>query len=302
MVTADAKFVHASASSDPELFWGLRGGGGNFGIVTSFEFALHELPRQVLAGPVVHAVEDAPNVLRAVAGAMREAPDEVSCLPVLRHAPPAPFIPEAFHGEMIVLLALIYAGAPADGEAALRPFRVIGNPVADAVGLKPYTAFQSMFDASANAGARNYWKAHYLSHPPSESIDILCEHALRMTSKESVIGMLSLGGAVSGQPAESTPYPHRGAAWVMNIQSRWREAAEDARHIAWSRELFEAMTPFATGGVYVNFISGDEGAERVRAAYGDRTYERLAALKQEWDPENFFHLNQNVMPAKCDRP
>ncbi len=297
LVTAGGGFVRTDAEHNPELFWGIRGGGGNFGVVTSFEFALHDLGAGVFAGPVVHAFEDAPKALREVAEVMRQAPDAVSCLPVIRHAPPAPFIPEAFHGRMIVLFALIYAGDPAAGEAALQPFRAIGNPIADAVGVKPYTAFQSMFDASASAGARNYWKAHYLADLTPEGIGVLCEHATGMTSKESVIGMLSLGGAVARQPAGSTPYPHRDAAWVLNIQSRWREAGEDARHIAWARETFEAMAPFTTGGVYVNFISGDEGDERIRAAYGDAAYGRLAALKRDWDPKNIFHLNQNIMPA-----
>lgn len=298
LVTAAAQPIHASRDRHPELFWGLRGGGGNFGVVTSFEFALHELGPHVLAGPVVHAFADAPRVLREVADILREAPDEVACLPVLRHAPPAPFIPEAFHGKMILLLAMVHVGDPARGETTLAPLRHVGKPIADAVGVKPYTAFQSMFDASANAGARNYWKGHYLAELAGEGIDTLCEHAERMPSKESVIGMLSLGGAVARQPAESTPYRHRDAAWVLNIQARWRDATDDERHIAWARDAFEAVAPFATGGVYVNFISGDEGSARVHAAYDDTTYRRLAALKGEWDPGNAFHLNQNIMPSR----
>lgn len=297
MVTADARFLQISRNRHPELFWGLCGGGGNFGVVTAFEFALHELGPQVLAGPVVHDFADAPRVLREIADVLREAPDEVSCLPVLRYAPPAPFIPEAFHGKMILLLAMIHVGDPAESEAALAPLRRIGRPIADAVGLKPYTAFQAMFDATANAGARNYWKGHYLSELSGEGIDVLCEHAGRMPSRESVVGMLSLGGEVARRPAESTPYPHRDAAWVLNVQARWRDAAEDERHIAWARETFDAMAPFTTGGVYVNFISGDEGAARVQAAYGDVTYTRLATLKRDWDPDNVFHLNQNIVPT-----
>lgn len=297
LVTAGAEPVHASADTHPDLFWGVRGGGGNFGVATSFEFELHELGPRVLAGPVVHAFEDAPQVLRELADIMRKAPGTVSCLPVIRHAPPAPFIPEAFHGKLILLLALIHTGDPEAGEAALAPLRGIGNPIADVVGLKFYTAFQSMFDATANAGARNYWKGHYLAELTEESIDVLCKHASGMTSKESVIGMLSLGGAIARESAESTPYPHRDAAWVLNIQARWREAGEDARHIAWARELFDAVDPFTTGGVYVNFISGGEGAARIREAYGDATYQRLAALKAKWDPDNVFHLNQNIAPS-----
>jgi len=299
MVSVDGQPVQASADRNADLFWGLRGGGGNFGIVTAFDFNLHEMDPTVLAGPVVHKFDDAPAVLREVTRLMQDMPDEVSCLPVIRFAPPAPFIPEAYHGKMILLLALIHAGEPAKGEEVLAPLRGIGAPIADAIGPKPYTAFQSMFDKTANAGARNYWKAHYLSDFPDAGIDTLCAHAEQMTSKESVIGMLSLGGEISRRPADSSPYPHRNATWVLNIQSRWREPSEDDQHIAWARETFEAMTPFTTGGVYVNFISGDEGAERIRAAYGESTYERLAALKSKWDPENILHLNQNILPSKA---
>lgn len=297
LVGVDGRTVRASADENPELFWGLRGGGGNFGIATSFEFDLHEIGPELLAGPVVHKFDDAPDVLRQVAELMREMPDEVSCLPVIRYAPTAPFIPEAYHGKMIILVAMIHAGDVSTGEAALAPLRAIGSPIADAVGVKPYTAFQSMFDKTANHGARNYWKAHYFQEFNGDAAEVLCEQAAKMTSTESVIGMLSLGGEVARKSAEATPYPHRNAAWVLNIQSRWRDAAEDERHIAWSRETFDAMTPFTTGGVYVNFISGDEGAERIRAAYGEVTYARLADLKRQWDPDNILHLNQNILPA-----
>lgn len=297
LVTAEGEFVRAGTDSDPELFWALCGGGGNFGVATSFEFDLHALGPGVVAGPVVHAFDDAPGALREMAGLMREAPDTVSCLPVIRHAPPAPFIPQEYHGRLIVLFGLVHTGDPEEGEAALAPFRHFGNPIADAVGVKPYTAFQSMFDATANAGARNYWKGHYLDDLGDDGIDVVCDHAARMASKESVVGMLSLGGAIARQPADSSPYPHRDARWVLNIQSRWREAADDEANINWAQELFASVAPYATGGVYVNFISGGEGVERVRAAYGESVYQRLQSVKNTWDPENVFRLNQNISPA-----
>ncbi|RTQ98338.1 FAD-binding oxidoreductase [Halomonas nitroreducens] len=297
LVSAEAERLRAATDEHAELFWGLRGGGGNFGVATAFEFALHDQPPEVLAGPVVHDAADAPAVLRAVAEVMREAPDEVACLPVLRHAPPKPFIPEAFHGEMILLLAMIHSGDPAHSEAALAPLRRIGRPIADVVARRPYVDFQSMFDATANAGARNYWKGHYLDQLTGEAVEVLCDRARRMPGKESSIGMLSLGGEIARHPAASTPYPHRQAAWVLNIQARWRAPEEDARQIAWARETFTAMAPFTTGGVYVNFISGDEGEARVRAAYGEDVHARLVALKKRWDPDNLFHLNQNIVPT-----
>lgn len=296
LVTADGEFVRASADENPELFWGVRGAGGNFGVVTSFEFDLHEFGPTVLAGPVAWAFEDAPEVLREVAAAMREAPNEVSCLTVLRRAPPAPFLPEEAHGEMILLIAMIYAGDPDEGEAALAPLRDVGDPIADAVGPRPYVAFQSMFDKANAPGARNYWKSHYLAGLTDDAIDALCERAAQMTSPESAVGMLSLGGAIADQPADATAYPHRDAPWALNITARWREAEDENRHVEWARRSFDEMMPFSTGGVYVNFISEGEGDERVRAAYGDEMYERLTELKTTWDPENVFHRNQNVKP------
>lgn len=297
LVTANGKFVQASEDEHSELFWALRGGGGNFGVVTSFEFELHELGPTVLAGPVVWSFDDAPTVLREVATLVRNAPDEVACLPVLRHAPPAPFLPEDVHGEMVLVVAMIYAGSPDEGKAALAPLRSIDSPIADAVDPKPYVAFQSMFDAASGPGARNYWKSHYLADLDDDAIDTLCEYASRMTSSESAIGMLSLGGAVARTPPDATAYPHRDATWVLNIQSRWHDTENEDRHVQWTRDLFDAMVPYSTGGVYVNFISGDENHDRVRAAYGADFYDRLATVKAEWDPENVFHLNQNIEPS-----
>ncbi|XKE46498.1 FAD-binding oxidoreductase [Halomonas organivorans] len=297
LVTAEGEARRVASDSEPALFWGLCGGGGNFGVVTAFEFALHDLAHPVLAGPVVHDLADAPSVLRRVGEAMREAPDEVACLPVLRHAPPKPFIPEAYHGELILLLALIHSGDPARGEAALAPLRGIGRPVGEAVARRPYVDFQSMFDATATAGARNYWKGHYLGALEGDAIDVLCDRARRMPGQESSIGMLSLGGETARRPVASTPYPHRQAAWVLNVQARWRDPGEDRAQIAWARETFEAMAPFATGGVYVNFISGDEGESRVHEAYGEAVHARLAALKRRWDPQNVFRFNQNIPPS-----
>jgi hypothetical protein len=198
---------------------------------------------------------------------------------------------------MVLVMAMIYAGDPDEGETALAPLRNIGKPIADAVSEIPYTKFQSLFDKASGPGARNYWKSHYLDDFNDGAIDLICDRAARMTSKESAIGMLSLGGEISRRAPKSTPYPHRDAAWVVNIQSRWREAEDDERHIEWARELFGAMSPFSTGGYYVNFISGDEGEERMRAAYGNQIYDRLTKVKAEWDPQNVFHLNHNIRPV-----
>jgi FAD/FMN-containing dehydrogenase len=297
LVTAEGDYVHASSDENPDLFWALKGGGGNFGVVTSFEFRLHELGPDVLAGPVVHWFEDAPEVLRRVADAMKNAPDEVSTLLILRHAPPAPFLPEHVHGKMILMLAVIYVGDPAEGEAALAPLREIGQPIVDQVMRQPYAAFQSMFDATVAPGARNYWKAHFLTDFTPEAIDTLCEQAERMGSPESAVVMLTLGGAVAREPEDSAAYTHRQAGWELNAQARWHEPAEDDTHIAWSRGVFDAMAPYCTGGVYVNFISREEGAGLIREAYGAAVHQRLLAIKRKWDPDNAFHHNQNIDPA-----
>jgi FAD/FMN-containing dehydrogenase len=297
LVTADGRFVTASESENPDLFWALRGGGGNFGVVTAFEFDLHELDPNVLAGPIVYDIADAPAVMREVADAVDRAPDEVACMMAIRKAPPAPFLPKEVHSELVLMVIVMYAGDVGTGEKVLTPIREIGSPIADAVGPKPYATFQTMFDGATNAGARNYWKAHYLTEMSSEAIDIMCEYATTIDSLETTIGMMALGREISRRPAESTPYQHRDAEWVVNIQSRWREAAEDDAHIAWARELFDSLTPHATGGAYVNFISQDEGEQRVHDAFGGDVYDRLATIKAEWDPENVFHLNHNVRPA-----
>ena len=296
LVTADGEFVRASEDDHSDLFWALRGGGGNFGVVTSFEFDLHELGPTVLAGPVVWSFEDTPMVLREIAATMYDAPRELSCLFAIRHAPPAPFLPEEVHGELVLLAAVIYAGDPDDGREALAPLRGIGDPIADVVVPRSYVAFQSMFDEANAEGARNYWKSHYVDDLGDEAIETLCEHAASMTSPENVIGMLSLGGAIADKSASATAYPHRDAPWVLNITARWRDPEGEGRHVEWVRDAFDGMAPYSTGGVYVNFISAGEGDERVRRAYRE-TYDRLTEVKAEWDPENVFHLNQNVEPV-----
>jgi FAD/FMN-containing dehydrogenase len=296
LVTADGEFVRASEDEHPALFWALRGGGGNFGVVTAFEFELHELASPILAGPVAYHLDDAPAVLREVAAAVDAAPDEVACLVAMRTAPPAPFLPEDVHGAPVLLVVLLYAGDAADGEDALAPLRVIGDPIADAVGPKPYAVFQTTFDEASAPGARNYWKSHYLPTLSGAAIDVMCAHAADIESPESTLGMMAMGGEIACRPADATPYQHRDAEWAVNIQSRWRKADEVDEHVSWARDAFDALTPHATGGVYVNFISRDE-RERIHDAFDAATYERLAAVKAEWDPENVFHRNQNIEPA-----
>ena len=296
LVTADGELVVASDEATPELMWGLRGGGGNFGVVTSFEFDLHPVGPEVYSGLVAWPAEDAPEVLTFLRGFAAETPDEVTMVAICRTAPPAPFLPEEVHGTPIVAIAACYAGPVEDGERVLAPLRALGSPVGDAMGPRPYTAFNAMFDASWAPGFENYWKAEYLSGLPDACIDVVADHALRHSSPLSDVKIAQMGGAVARIGEDDTAYGHRAAPFLLNINTRWEDRSETERHVAHTRELWEAMRPFTHGGAYVNFL-GDEGADRVREAYGDAKFRRLQALKRSYDPDNVFRLNQNVPPS-----
>src|SRR5436190_21339001 len=295
VVTADGERVRASADENPDLLWGLRGGGGNFGIVTSLEYRLHPVGPQVIAGGVVHDFADAPEVLRFFADFAATAPDELSMIASTFRAPPGfPVAPE-LHGELVTVLAVCYAGDLAMGERALRPLRAFGRPLADLVAPMPYPALQSRSDAAYPSGQRNYWKSHFVGEIADDPIAKVVEHAPRMTSPLSSFYFQRLGGAIGRAGADTAAFSHREAAFDFTILTVWEDPAEDGEHIAWARGLFGAMAPHANG-VYVNNL-GTEGAERVRAAYVPATYERLVALKDAYDPDNVFHLNQNVAPS-----
>ena len=296
VVTADGGRVLASEDENPDLLWGLRGGGGNFGVVTSFEYRLHQLGPQVLAGGVVHAFADAPRVFRFFAEFVAEAPDELSVVAsTFRAAPPLPVPPE-FHGELVTVLALCYAGDPAEGERVVEPLRRFGAPLADLVAPMPYTALQTASDASYPDGQRNYWKSHYVDEITDETIARLTEHAPRMSSPLSSFYFQHLGAAIGRPGPDAAAFGHRDAVFDFTILTVWQDPAEDGEHIAWAREFHAALQPHATG-VYVNNL-GVEGADRVRAAYAPATFSRLVALKDRYDPENVFRLNQNIAPSR----
>lgn len=294
VVTAAGRFVHASEDENSDLFWGLRGGGGNFGVVTSFEFDLHEVGPEVLSGLLVHPFDDTADVMRAYREFVAEAPDEVTAWMVIRHAPPLPFIPEAWHGEKVLVIAVYYHGTMADGEAALQPLREIGEPIADAIGPHSYTGWQQGFDGLLTPGARNYWKSHNFGAFTDGMIDTFVEYGTTLPTTESEIAIALLGGAINDVPVDATAYPHRNAEFLMNLHTRWTDPEQDDECVAWARECYDAMAPHATGGVYVNFISEEVGEEH--AAYRGN-YDRLGELKRKYDPENLFQRNQNVTPA-----
>ena len=295
VVTADGALVHASERENPELFWAIRGGGGNFGVVTSFEFRLHPVGPEVLSGLIVHPFAEAGSLLRRYRDFVAQAPDALSVWAVLRKAPPLPFLPPAVHGSEVLVFAACYAGPMHEGEKALAPLRGLGKPIADVISPHPYIAWQAAFDPLLEPGARNYWKSHDFAALGDEAIDRVVDFAGRLPTAECEIFLAHLGGAVNRVPVDATAYPHRDAQFVMNVHTRWRAPAEDATCIDWARAFFDATAPHATGGVYVNFMPEDE-AGQVERAYGPNR-KRLAALKAKYDPDNLFRMNQNIAPA-----
>jgi FAD/FMN-containing dehydrogenase len=295
VVTAAGEVVRASDTEHADLFWALRGGSGNFGVVTHFEFRLHPVGPDVLSGLIVYPISAAKSVMRQYREFLAQAPDALSVWAVLRQAPPLPFLPEEVHGTGMIALALLYADDPKLGEPLIDPLRKFGTPLGEHVGVQPYTAWQQAFDPLLTPGARNYWKSHNFSTLQDGLFDAVIESIENLPSPQCEIFFGAIGGATTRPAPESTAYAHRDAQFVMNVHGRWQEQADDERCIGWAREFFKASAPFASGGVYVNFLTADEG-DRVRSAYGPN-YDRLAQVKRTYDPDNLFRMNQNIQPA-----
>ncbi len=295
VVTAAGELIRVSEESNPELLWGLRGGGGNFGIVTTFELKQHPVGPEVMGGLVFYHAKDLAKVVRGFRDLMLAAPDELTLFLVMRKAPAAPFLPAEVHGQPVVAVVGMYAGSLQEGAKAMAPLAGLAAPIVNLMQPRRYTQFQSMLDGSWAEGFGNYWKAEYLTGIPDEAMDILAHYLDRITSPLSDFKFATLGGAAGRVAPDATAFAHRGAPFVLNINARWALPGEDTPHVAWTRELWEAMQLYSAGGSYVNFM-GEEGADRVRAAYGDTTYKRLVALKNTYDPENVFRLNQNIAP------
>jgi FAD/FMN-containing dehydrogenase len=295
LVSADGRLLRVDGQAHPELFWGVRGGGGNFGVVTAFQFRLHQVGPQVLAGPVLYPAEHAGQVLRGYRDWAAGAPDEVSTVVSLRLAPPLPIIPERLHGVPVVTIVCCYIGADAAaGERLLEPVRRLAPPLLDLVTVKPYGAHQATFDTTVPHGLHYYWRSHYLDELGDRAIDTLVEHAWRHRSSQSYTIMFQLGGAVRRVPDEATAFTGRGAGYALNINAVATDRDGLTEQAAWTRRMWAAMRPHANG-VYVNFLDR-EGTDRVRAAYGEAKYRRLVALKRAWDPDNLFRSNQNIAP------
>ena len=275
----------ASATETADLFWGVRGGGGNFGIVTSFEYRLRPLGL-ILGGVVMHPLAKAKEVYGFFREFTSTAPDELTTAAALLHSP---------EGAPVVGIVVCYSGPLEKGEQVLRPLKEFGPPVADMIGPMPYTALQKMLDHGAPPGNRYYSRADFLNTLDADAMGTLADRYAAVPSPLSFVLLVHLGGATSRLPKDETAYFHRDAGYHVEIISAWQDPADDEKNVRWTRELSEAMRPFGTGGVYVNGL-GDEGEERVRAAYSAATYERLAALKKKYDPTNLFRLNQNIKP------
>jgi FAD/FMN-containing dehydrogenase len=296
VVTADGEFLTVSENDHSDLFWAIRGGGGNFGVVTRFEFELHPMEPERLAGLMVFPLSEASSILKQYREYAAGLGDDTSVWVVLREAPPLPFLPEDVHGTKVLVLAAFHAGDPEEGMKILEPLRSFGTVLGEHVGVMPFTAWQSGFDPLLTPGARNYWKSHNFVELNDETIDIAHRYATELPSSQSEIFFAQLGGAVNRVAPDATAYAHRDANYVLNVHGRWDEAAEDEKGVTWAREFYRETRPHATGGVYINFMTEDE-ADRVGSGYGPG-YERLLAAKRKYDPNNLFRMNQNIDPKQ----
>ena len=296
VVTADGRVVKASADENPDLFWGLRGGGGNFGVVTAFYLQLHPIGPIVLGGLLAWPAPMAGDVVRFWRDFMLSAPDEVGSALAFITAPPADFVPEPVRGHPILGCVVCYAGAVEEGEQVMRPLREFGPPPLDLLQPMPYTAVQDLITEANPRGLRNYWSADFLGELPDDAVDTLVEHATKPVSPFSQMLVVAGGGAIARVPEDATAFGERTAPFNMHYLSMWESEAHDEQNIAYTRAIASAMKPWTTGRAYLNFI-GDEGLHRVESSFGEKKYARLQEIKTKWDPDNVFRHNQNIKPA-----
>jgi FAD/FMN-containing dehydrogenase len=301
IVTADGQLLRASENEHPDLFWALRGGGGNFGVVTSFEFRLHAVGPLVLAGPLFWDASDVSDVLRFYRDFIRDAPDELGTVVRFGTAPPLSAIPAHLHWRPVVMVGTCYVGRIEDGERRLRPLRAASAPLLDLVGPTAYVGFQSALDSTVAHGWNYYWKSTHLPELRDDIIEVIAEHAFACSSPRSYVAMFHLKGAVSRVAEGATAFGNRQAAHAITLDAVWRPGEDfGERDTDWTRQFFSALAGFREG-VYVNFLGDDEGPDRVREAYGDAVYHRLVEVKTTYDPDNVFHHNQNIQPRSRDR-
>lgn len=295
VVTADGRFLTASADENQDLFWAVRGGGGNFGVITSFEYRLHEVGPIVVAGMALFPAERGSEIGRAFRTIMASAPDELTLALVYLSAPPAPFVPPEAVGAPMVAIAGCYAGGIEEGQRAIEPVRALG-PIVDLMGPMPYAAFQTIIDEANPHGIQYYNKSHYFAELSDAAIDTFMSEAAGKTSPLSYLLLFPFGGATQRSLGGETAMGYRDTKYIFVLMSCWLDASESDRHITWSREVAAALEPFGTGGIYVNDLN-DDAPDRVKAAYEPATYRRLVEVKNKYDPGNLFRLNQNIKPT-----
>jgi FAD/FMN-containing dehydrogenase len=296
LVTAEGRVVRASERENDDLFWALRGGGGNFGVVTGFDYKLYPIGPEIIAGAIAWPANFASEVLDMCRTIMEKAPPELVCVAALRFAPPAPWLAKEIHGKPIVALFICHTGFIGEGEKLVAPIKAFGSPVGDIVQRRTYVSQQSLLDATQPKGRRYYWKSEYLSTLEPELLRIIMRHAEAIPSPHSAIILFPIGGALNRLPDDHSAVGNRDSAWVLNITASWEKANDDAINIEWARAAWRDARRFSTGGTYVNFLTEEEGDERIRAAYRSN-YARLSAIKAKWDPENLFCMNKNIRPT-----
>lgn len=295
VVTADGRRLRAGKDDNPDLFWAIRGGGGNFGVVTGFEFALHPMRGEILSGLIVHPFAEAPRLFRAYREIAPRLPEELAVWTVCRKAPPLPFLPEEWHGREVFVFAVCHTGDPAEGEKALAGLRALGRPIADVVGPGTFAGWQTAFDPLLTPGMRNYWKSHDFADLPDALIDTLSAALADSPAPDCEIFIAQVGGAMARVAPGATAYPQRNAHYIMNIHTRWADKARDDACRTWARGIFERTAAHSMGTAYINFMPEDE-ADRVNGVYGGNL-KRLREVKAKYDPGNLFRVNHNVAPA-----
>ena len=295
VITADGELVHTNENQKPDLFWAIRGGGGNFGIVTLFEFQLHKVGPDVLAGLIVFPFKDAKSVLKKYRKFVQNIPNELNVWAILRQAPPLPFLPKRVHGKEVVILAILYSGEIKQGQKLIKPLRRFAKAHGEHTGAMPYEAWQQGFDPLLTPGARNYWKSHNFSELSDGALDAIIEYAGKLPSPQCEIFIGLLGGKAAKVSPDAMAYGNRDANFILNVHSRWDKAKDDTKCISWARDFFDASAPYATGGVYINFVTQDE-TDRIAAAYG-KNYNKLVRIKNKYDPNNLFRVNHNIKPT-----
>jgi FAD/FMN-containing dehydrogenase len=295
VVTAEGKILEASESENSDLFWGIRGGAGNFGIVTRLDFRLHPVKLEFFAGQIIYPFDDAENVLKSCREILPDTPEEFMCYPTILRVPPIPAFPAESHGKVVIDLVFAYMGELSDGEAVVQPLRKVGKPILDSTGPLPFMDVQRSFDAGTPKGQRWYSRAHYLNDISDQAIEKILKHTRQMPGAFTFVYFGGEDGAISRVDSSATAFPHRDGAYGFHIHAGWIDSSEDATVMEWARGFSQEMARFSNCGVYVNLLAEDE-PDRIKAAYG-KNYDKLTGLKRKWDPNNLFRSNQNIPPS-----